>query len=85
LAEPPHTISPNEFHVSYYGRTLRLLLPEGRLAVGQVLFTKVGGELFKVIGGKSVDGFWEHVRTVWVDHTHLEFIDDIRKKEAAAE
>ena len=59
---------PKRFDVHYYGRWLRLEMPNETgnvLDVGQILLTKIGQELAPICGSKPVDGFYEYVKDRW--------------------
>jgi hypothetical protein len=54
--------------VSYYGKTVELVLPrdaDNQILVGQVLLTRMGTELATVTGSGPVDGFFEFVYDRW--------------------
>jgi Protein of unknown function (DUF2806) len=54
--------------VSYYGKPLLLEMPtdaDNDLAIGKVLFTKIGQELAPICGSTPVEGFWDYVNEHW--------------------
>lgn len=62
---------PKKFHVLYYGQPLPLEMPKEKdndLAIGHVVFTKVGQELAPICGSKPIDGFVEYVKEKWKAH-----------------
>lgn len=62
---------PKKFHVLYYGQPLLLEMPKDKdndLAIGHVVFTKVGQELAPICGSKPIDGFVEYVKDIWKAH-----------------
>ena len=62
---------PKKFHVLYYGQPLPLEMPKDEdndLAIGHVVFTKVGQELAPICGSKPIDGFVEYVKEKWKAH-----------------
>ncbi|RKU08540.1 hypothetical protein C6502_15120 [Candidatus Poribacteria bacterium] len=59
---------PKRLAVHYYGRKLRLDMPnetDNELDVGQIRLTKIGQELAPICGSKPVDGFYEYVKDQW--------------------
>ena len=59
---------PKNPTVHYYGRTLRLTMPQdsdNSLEVGKVLLTRIGRELMPICGSQPVDGFLDYLATTW--------------------
>ena len=59
---------PKEFDVLYYGKPLRLQMPDdadNTLAIGKTILTKIGYQLAPICGSKPVDGFYEYVKSQW--------------------
>jgi hypothetical protein len=56
--------------VHYYGKPLTLVFPketENELHLGHVLLTRAGQQLAPVCAPKPVEGFFEYVRSHWID------------------
>ena len=59
---------PKRLVVHYYGRKLRLDMPnetDNELDVGQIRLTKIGQELAPISGSKPIVGFYEYVKDQW--------------------
>ena len=59
---------PKKFAVHYYGRSLKLKMPndtDNKLELGHVLLTKIGAELAPICESKPADGFWDYVMDKW--------------------
>jgi hypothetical protein len=56
------------FRVHYFDTTLNIEMRQGRetgLNIGRVMFTQVGGELARIVGGTKRPGFLDYVRARW--------------------
>ena len=58
---------PRTATLSYFGRSVELTLPHGRLQIGNVLFTRAGAELAKICKTDPVNEFFEYVYTKWIN------------------
>lgn len=63
---------PSTVTVTYFDNPLELSLPahsEGTLHIGRVFLTIAGQELATVCNATPVDGFYEHVRSIWASRS----------------
>jgi hypothetical protein len=63
---------PQRFHISYFGRTVELTIPEGRpnqLQFGAVMLTQAGRELARISNATPTEGFFEYVCTRWASQS----------------
>lgn len=59
---------PLKFSIYYYDKPLFLEMPQGadnKLAIGNVLLTRIGKDLASICKRKPVEGFYEYVKDKW--------------------
>jgi hypothetical protein len=62
---------PKHGRVSYFGRVLCIEFPEekdNQCEIGEVMFTRMGAELFPIAGATPVDDFEPYVVAQWIGH-----------------
>ena len=60
---------PEKSRLSYFGRDVDLHLRDGRLHIGNVLFTQAGKDLSTVCGPVAFDEFFDYIHDKWVSES----------------